>query len=199
MGRDYKHAGGRKRRGQADEAPPWQWFGSGLAVGLAVALAVFTYDRRPGGIADPAEAPPRPVAAADTSTDAAKDSAESAKDDEGFRFYDLLPKFEFVLPEIEEPIQGGSTREPAAPPEPGAYVLQAGSFRNAADAERMKATLALQGHTSRIERVSISSGERAEEWHRVRMGPYDDPAKIDAIRRQLRGANIEVLLVRVGD
>ncbi len=195
MGRDYKHRG--KSKASQGEAPGWQWLLAGLCMGLVVALAVFVYDRRPGGVVDPALQRPTPTPRVEASSDEPEDALE--EQDRGFDFYDLLPNFEMVIPEREEAIAPTPGAEPAPPPRPGAYVLQAGSFQNIADAERMKATLALQGFESRIEKVSINSGDRVQEWHRVRIGPFDNTARVDDIRRQLRNANIDVLLIRVGD
>jgi cell division protein FtsN len=79
--------------------------------------------------------------------------------------------------------------------EPGTYVLQAGSFRNVTDADRVQATLALQGIESRIQQVTIDE----DTWHRVRIGPFDDLAQLDQMRQKLHEKHIEVLVIRVVD
>ncbi|HKL61730.1 MAG TPA: SPOR domain-containing protein, partial [Woeseiaceae bacterium] len=108
-----------------------------------------------------------------------------------FDFYEMLPRFEVVVPE-EEPHARPDNR-PDLPTEPGTYVLQAGSFGAYEDADRMKAQLALQGIPSRIQRVAID--ERT--YHRVRVGPVSDMEELDDLRRRLREAEIEVLMIRV--
>jgi len=159
----------------------------GLAIGLGVAAAVYIYDRRPvvapGG---------RPEAAARAESAAADEDAgeESGRQ---FDFYEMLPKFEVVVPEREK-AEGGGT--PAAKiDKPGAYVLQAGSYRKFADADRVRAQLALQGIESKIQRVSIDN----DTWHRVRIGPVSDLAELNRTRTKLRQADIEALVIRVGD
>ena len=79
-------------------------------------------------------------------------------------------------------------------PDTGLYVLQAGSFQSFADADRRKAQLALLGMESQIQRVTIDE----REWHRVRLGPYDELNDVQRARRKLRKADIDALVLRVG-
>ena len=78
---------------------------------------------------------------------------------------------------------------------PGIYVIQAGSFSSYADADRMKARLALLGIVSRIQKVSIDD----KNYHRVRIGPLESLAQLNSTRQALRQAKIEVMVIRVGD
>jgi cell division protein FtsN len=78
---------------------------------------------------------------------------------------------------------------------PGAYMLQAGSYRNFADADRVRAQLALQGIESKIQRVSVDN----DTWHRVRIGPISDLAELNRTRAKLRQADIEALVIKVGE
>jgi cell division protein FtsN len=51
------------------------------------------------------------------------------------------------------------------------YYVQAGSFQNAGDAEKLKAKLAFSGFEASILTVTIPE---KGEWHRVRLGPYNN-------------------------
>ena len=84
---------------------------------------------------------------------------------------------------------------PQAVVEPGVYVLQAGSFSAYEDADRRRATLALQGIESKIQRVTIDD----RTYHRVRIGPIDDLDELNLLRSRLREAQIDVLRIRLGD
>ena len=157
---------------------------AGLALGLSVALGVYLKDRRPPASdlgARPESRPQRdePLPAA----------PEEDKFD--FDFYEMLPKFEVVIPETESDAR--PDKEPVAVEEPGSYVLQAGSFSGFADADRMKANLALLGIESRIQKVTIDTNT----YHRVRVGPMDDLTELNRVRRQLRDARIEVMVIRL--
>jgi cell division protein FtsN len=50
------------------------------------------------------------------------------------------------------------------------YYLQAGSFQNEGDAEKLKAKLAFSGFEANIQTVDIPD---KGVWHRVRLGPYN--------------------------
>jgi len=186
MARDYKN---RSRNSRQQTTPGWQWLVSGLACGLAVALGVYLYDRRPGGIAH-VETRPKPAAVA---RDEPADAEEAPRAKPRFDFYDELPKFEVVIPEHERDVQPDAAQVRVS--EPGTYVLQAGSFRDIADADRVQATLALQGIESRIQNVTIDD----DTWHRVRIGPFADLEELDRVRRKLHDKNINVLVIRVVD
>lgn len=185
MTRDYKHRRARKN----ESAPNWVWGLGGLAIGLAVALAVHLQDRR-------RSAPVEPVANTTAIPSSARETAraEEEKPAARFDFYEMLKNFEVVIPETESAVSKG-TDEPEAVSRAGIYVLQAGSFRAFEDADRMKARLALQGFSSQIQKVTIDE----KRWHRVRLGPYTDLDELQSARRQLRAADIDVLVLRVGE
>jgi len=64
-------------------------------------------------------------------------------------------------------------RQFLAPPDVAAkdvYYVQAGSFQNMDDAEKLKAKLALSGFEASTQTVNIPD---KGVWHRVRLGPYN--------------------------
>jgi len=113
------------------------------------------------------------------------------EDPDRFSFYDLLPSFEVVIPEVETPAT--RAREIHAIEQPGIYILQAGSFLTDAEAEAQRARLGLLGIESRIQRVTID--DRA--FHRVRIGPIEDLDELNAVRSRLQNANVDSLIMRV--
>jgi cell division protein FtsN len=181
--RDYKHGG----RGGPTLLQRYQQFVSGLALGLFVALVVYLTGRHPQSQA--AEGPPQArvgkgegAAVPDTEDPPAK-----------YDFYEMLPKFEVVIPERERDVHADL---PAAQvSSPGVYVLQAGSYRNQPEAERMRSMLAKQGIESTVQRVQVD----ADVWHRVRIGPIRDLKILNDTRASLRKADIDVIVVRIGD
>ena len=187
IARDYK----RPRRQSFDLAARWREFAVGLSIGLAVALAVFLFQRQAlrDALSDKPRPEPRPAAAANGGkTDAAADS--SAQD---YDFYEMLPKFEVVVPEKEREVKRDLPN--SAIERPGVYVLQAGSYRNLADAERVRAQLALQNVDAAVQRVAVDN----DVWHRVRIGPLTDLAEINRLRDKLRSVDLDALVIRVGD
>ena len=57
----------------------------------------------------------------------------------------------------------------------------------------MKANLALLGIESRLQRVSVDDNV----FHRVRIGPISDLNVLNTVRRQLRDAEIDVMLIEL--
>jgi len=186
---------GRKTHARKSEYPPVVWMLFGLAVGLAVAFAVYVSDR---------QAPVVPVATAPAPAsmqDALDDNGEAevkteepvAKKDKRFTFYDILPNVEILTddttPEVEADVA------PQAIEEPGVYVLQAGSFSTHKDADRRRAELALQGIESHIQRVKLND----RNYHRVYIGPTDDLDELNMLRSRLRVAKIDVFRIRLSD
>lgn len=178
----------------------WAWMLFGLTVGLSIAAAIHL--RHTSDRAEPVATRAPPVTADDTAPAsappaAARRTAPEPEPRSRFDFYELLPQFEVVLPETETPVRrdGSAQPRPAPVEAPGSYVLQAGSFRRQEDADRMRATLALRGIESSIQRVQIDQ----DTFHRVRIGPIGDLAELNRVREQLRDARIEVLLIRVPD
>jgi cell division protein FtsN len=163
----------------------------GLGLGLVVALVVYLR-----GSADPSAtraAAPRPSAADPQAPRSEPAAAEDDSDETRFDFYDILPRFEVVVPEVE------TAATPSAPArtvdEPGSYILQAGSFTSLADADRLQASLALLGVESRIQRVTIDD----DIFHRVRVGPIRDLDQLNRIRAQMRSARLEPLVMKIPD
>ncbi len=185
----------RSNRSKQQDYPGWLWMLFGLALGLAVAFAVYVKDRRPVVVAATDAPPPASLQGAlDDNGEAEVDAQPPAEEQESrFTFYDMLPNFEVVIPEEEPDVTVDA--EPQAIVEPGLYVLQAGSFTLHADADRRRAELALHGIESQIQRVMIDD----KTYHRVRIGPTDDLDELNLLRSRLRAAQIDVLRIRLGD
>jgi len=179
----------KTRRRQADAMQGWVWGVFGLGIGLSVAALIFLNDREPGPATPVTKSPAAPPAPSPAPRSADSPASPALR----FRFYDMLPNFEVVIPEEDK------TVIPAAPlqtiDDPGVYVLQAGSFSAYADADRRKAQLAMLGVTSSIQKVSIDD----KVYHRVRIGPVDRLDQLNRLRQQLRGAKIDAMVIRVGE
>ena len=160
-------------------------FGAGVLVGVVLASGVFIYMKDAAEAV--AEAEPRPES---RRAPLPVDPDETA---ESYDFYDMLPRFEMIVPERDKEVKRDL---PATPIErPGSYVLQAGSYRNQSDAERVRMQLKAQGIDAKVQRVAVDN----DVWHRVRIGPLKDLEEVNRVRGQLQAAEIDGLLIRVGD
>ncbi len=72
------------------------------------------------------------------------------------------------------------------------FFLQAGSFQNAADAERRKVDLLLMGLPVDIYPVIVGGSKR----YRVHVGPFSDAQEKDDARGRLRANNVEFITLR---
>ena len=193
-GRDYKGV----RRGGLERAR-LRDLGIGLAAGLLVALVVYVTDHRHGAAATDSVAQQAPgarhgAARAGTAGDqgTVDGSADAADDAGGYDFYAGLPKFEVVVPEKEH---GAHVDATARVDRPGTYFLQAGSYRNSADAESVQQRLARQNISAGVQRVALDN----DVWYRIRIGPIKDLNQLNRLRQQLQAADIATLVIRVED
>ena len=185
--RDFKRA---RPGGFRFEVSRFREFGMGLALGLSLSLFVLVWQnyREKNAERVAAEVPkPEPRAVA------AGDADEAAK---SYDFYDMLPKFEVVVPEKDREVARERDTAPATIERPGVYVLQAGSYRQQAEADRIRAQLKMQGIDANVQRVAVDD----DVWHRVRIGPITDLAELNRLRARLRSADFDdALVIRVGD
>ena len=73
------------------------------------------------------------------------------------------------------------------------YVLQMGAFVRQTEAESLKARLALVGMTARIQPVMVDR----QTYYRVRIGPTDDLAQLNADRARLQQHRFDSILLKL--
>lgn len=118
-----------------------------------------------------------------------------------FEFYTILSELEVFVPEPEieskkTPQATAKTDKKILTDSSGAakkYILQAGSFKSLADAERHKATLALLGVQSTIQSVAINN----DQWHRVRIGPFSRADQLYDTLSTLKQNNIQAMTMEL--
>jgi cell division protein FtsN len=109
------------------------------------------------------------------------------------------PRFEFykILPGAEEPVTEQQIKQAAKAGAPAEnYLLQVGSFQNPADADNLKARLALIGVEAGVEPIDLAD---KGTWYRVRIGPYTKIDEINRLRQTLAQNGIEATLVKIKD
>ncbi len=180
----------------------------GLVIGLGLAGAIAIYmtkaslpfvsrisstakvgppqpDRKLAEAAKPAEAlhPPAQATAADTKSEKPR-----------FDFYRILPGQEESVSDKE--IKAATKAPKSANAAKESYVIQAGAFQNPADADNLKARLALIGLQASVEPANLP--ERGT-LYRVRLGPYAQLDEINRVRGQLAQNGVEASLVKLKD
>jgi cell division protein FtsN len=187
--RDYK----TNRRSSLD-AGRYSQFAWGVAVGAFAASVAFMYfDARAHKLAEQADAPhPDPHHVARAAPDGGEPGA--TKPSEKYDFYQMLPNFEVVVPEKEKDVKRDLPATSKVE-RPGVYVLQVGSYRAESEADGMRARLGKLGVDAKVQRVAVD----ADVWHRVRIGPINNLDELNKVRRQLQGAEVDAIVIRIGD
>ena len=181
----------RKKQG----TPAWMWLATGILIGLGLAYYPFGKGYIPQAEGSPSES--TAVTAGDNVELAPAQSGEDTKSSR-YDFFTVLPEMEVVVPEQELQRQ----REKAALSAPDdtiesvdpteRYMLQAGSCRDLADAEQLRARLALLGLSTQTQTVTVNGAT----WHRVLVGPVNGAARANEVRDQLTSNGIESMVTR---
>ncbi|MDY6890279.1 MAG: SPOR domain-containing protein [Pseudomonadota bacterium] len=178
------------RRTPPAPRPPWRLALVTLVVVAALCYLLYVLLHTPADtrapLAQPAGkgAPPTPSKPPAKPAPAVVEPKQSR-----FDFYEKLPKSEIVAPKVE-----AYKSTPKDAPMEHRYLLQAGSFRDPADAERMRARLILEGLPGvRTDRSEGSNGI----WYRVRVGPFDNRSAMNRASNKLSKLNIIPMEVRI--
>ena len=188
MPADYKSHVNRKKK---KPMPGLVWMVGGLAIGLFIAFLVYL-DKQPASdirFSDAVKTELDRIKQHNTNTGAKPEPP--AKQEPKFNFYTILPELEVLIPEDE--IRPPASKKTASQAENKRYILQAGSFRNRQDAEKLKATVALLGLEASINQVSIEN----EKWHRVRIGPVDNRKELNRNLNLLQRNNINAMAMEL--
>lgn len=155
--------------GKDKGSSPWLWIVLLLIVGGFVAFILFL-DR---SIVEEARLNP---------PERAPNEETPARGKPVFDFYRVLPDRKVEIPQTEV-IESRPKSTSGKPKADGRsrYVLQAGSFKAAADAERRKANLALLGLQARIDAADVSG----VTYYRVVVGPFASDSDFSRAERRL--------------
>jgi cell division protein FtsN len=185
VARDYK-----PKRSKPGGMSGWLGLAVGLGLGLAVAAVIYLKDHR----LDVPETHAGKIVKKRPHGNEAPESGDPVADDsKTYAFYEMLPKFEVVVPEKDKDVRPDIKSVPET--RSGTYVLQAGSYKNFPDADRVRAKLALLGVESNVQKVSVEN----DTWYRIRIGPISKLDELNRKRQTLHKADVDVLVIRVGD
>ena len=163
------------------------WLFTGILIGLGLAWYLFAKGYIPmHGIEQPVagETSNRQQSEPAIADVIAPENAE--QDKPHYDFFTGLPELKVVVP------AQNSGQKKGLETDTGTYLLQAGSFRQAGDAEQLKARLALIGIVARIQAVNVNE----VTWHRVHIGPVNGARKADELRNQLADNGIDSLVMK---
>ncbi|MAZ89052.1 MAG: carbamoyl-phosphate synthase small subunit [Cellvibrionaceae bacterium] len=157
------------------QVPGWVWLFTGTILGAFIMFLAYLSGVTP-------QQTPTPATAAkheEPSHDIPKPR---------FDFYQLLKETEVVVKEVPS-----HTPKEAAAIETQEFILQVGSFKKNADADRLRAELILMNLDAQVETVTVRNGET---WHRVLVGPFQSRSKVAKARSVLVSNDINPLLLK---
>ncbi|MFP6804252.1 MAG: SPOR domain-containing protein [Pseudomonadales bacterium] len=122
-------------------------------------------------------------------TDGGKPRAEPQANDDGMQwdFYEIFPKS--VVPVVEEYTKTGKK----VIVDNSRWVLQAGSFKDAIDADERRASLILMGLDVSIQEVKVDGAN----WHRIIVGPFDSVLERSRAQNKLAQAEISSIPMKI--
>lgn len=193
MAKDYKHraqADQRRRRSkQNDTVGVFKWM---LITALIIGFAVFlVYIRSAGKDAveiQPITPPPQPVAQAKTPEPQQPEKPEPKGPK--FEFYRILPGKEVTVPEHE--ISSRIREEQTSKTKDATYILQIAAFDELAQADALKAKLALLNFQTKIEKAKLGNTYK----YRVRIGPAQI-ADINNIKNRLKQQGVDSMILSI--
>jgi cell division protein FtsN len=169
----------KSSRGASRQSAPEQsssglrWYGAGIATGLFLAFLLYMVTLPPeGGSA----VGPQPVASSVTEVPAPE-----------YEFFEVLPSQSITVD-----IDPADLPKPRAEGTAKKYLLQAGSFRQAEDADRRRGELLLLGLDPRVEDTQGDTGR----WFRVVLGPFESRSAMAKARSLTAQQDIDTLLIQ---
>ncbi|MCZ6829784.1 MAG: SPOR domain-containing protein [Gammaproteobacteria bacterium] len=165
-------AAGRNSPGNAPS--PRKWFFAGLSCGVFLSALVWLAGQQP-------ELVKTVVAVGDAVSD--QDTAPKPT----FDFYTLLPE-----QQVEVDVEPLSAEQQSRSTPIDQYLLQAGSFQRAEDADRRRGELILLDLEARVQETQGSNGR----WFRVYIGPFESRSQLEKARSLTAQQDIDTLLLK---
>lgn len=193
----------------------------GLIFGALIAAGAAWYFTRANPFQSVPSASPRPSTAAQPPAALPGKPGDRPVVKQDFEFYKILPQGDGTQstaprpasvekapektaekPQVEKQAADKQVADKApvavkeAPPKPVERLyLQIGSFENPAEADNLKARLALAGIEASGQRVQLADGRTV---HRVRIGPFSSPEEMNPARARLAESGFNATVSRAG-
>lgn len=210
MSRDYKPSPERAKK-TSKGSPFIAGLLIGVLLGIAASLGVVMLIKGGGNPFTQLAEPKKPLAEkiaenaknhpdtndadAQTAADHQNPNAQESgnkEDKTRFDFYTILPGSESKVSTEDIKIKD----EQPQPTVQYTYFLQVGAFQTEAEADNMKAKLALQGFEALVQTATIPD---KGIWHRVRVGPLKNLDQINKTKNDLTSNGFKTDLIKVNN
>jgi len=199
MSRDYKPSPERAKS-SSKGSPFFSGLMVGVLLGVGASLAVVMYIKGGESPFSDLSNTKKPLAA--QIAEDAKKAAETEQTQQGasenqgdnakFDFYTILPGSESKISTDDINLKNEQPQQLAPP----SYYLQVGAFQTEAEADNMKAKLALQGFEAVVQTATIPE---KGVWHRVRVGPLSNLDEINKTKNDLAANGFKTDLIKISN
>lgn len=169
-----RKANTRKPKEAAKKAPLWAWGLTGVCI---ITFAAF--------LSKLSQTSPQAQTTSDTNKSVELEKTPKGSSQVRFDFYTILKEKEVeVNPEvIESPAEAKNI----------VYWLQAGSFKNPDDANKVKAQLLLKNLPASVEETTNKDGQL---WYRTMIGPFASRSRLAKARSILASVSIKSIVIK---
>jgi len=181
MSRDYKPRANKTSSG----SPFLSGFLIGFLLGIVASVALTIYIK---GDTSPFEDKKINAPIMETSKNqSTSELVPNVKEADDLDFYTILP-------ETESAVTVKEINDADIKVKMDRYFLQIGSFKKEADADNLKAKLALRDFEAVVQTANIAE---KGTWHRVRVGPLNNVDSINKMRNQLTANSFTADLIKI--
>lgn len=166
-----RQSNSRRTPSKNNKAPLWAWLVIGLLLATLIVLLVYMANNPPSRHTQATAQQERPTS--------------SKPPQPRFDFYEILKQQRVEVPDHSAEIAANVADNVS-------YYLQVGSFRNANDADELRAQLLLLNLDTSVERAS----KQGQTWHRVIVGPFESRSKVAKARSILASNELNPLLLK---
>lgn len=174
----------RKKAKAKSQVPGWVWLFTGTVLGAFIMFLSYLSD-----LPESEQAASKPKIASTQTKPKTTKTSNNEVPKPRFDFYQLLEEDKVEAPRSDNK---PSSRSAANTAEPIEYLMQVGSFKQADDADRLRAELLLMNLDVNIEEFKKRNNDR---YFRVLVGPYASRGNMSKDRSTLAGNNIDVWVI----
>ncbi len=185
----------RRRTRKKTKLPNWSLLVLGLVIGLMLAWVIQFTVKQANNPASGLSSVIKKANKALTKKKSQKPQKPvktSSRPKTKFRFYDMLAANESLLPDTGAKVDDGSAYYKVV--KNVAYTLQVAALANYADADKLRARLALSGLFAQIQKITLNG---KGTFHRVRLGPYSTLAEMNATDTRLKKLGYKARRIKI--
>ncbi|MCK5121191.1 MAG: SPOR domain-containing protein [Methylococcales bacterium] len=195
MARDYKDRANQRKKPAKQIQATVAWWKWGLVICLIALFIGFLVFLQSSAPEEESAQQTKTISTSKKTANKAKTTPKQKNkkpEEPRFDFYTILPETEIVVPDYEIDTRSREEQFGKAK-KSNKYLMQAGSFRQFSEADKLRARLALMGIESRVEKAKVGN----VIWNRVKLGPYSNSSSVSVIKKRLKQNGIDIIVTEI--